>query len=109
MNQLINIALESADDEQGFNWWLAVVSSTAFQHKGKACTTSAGVKLVKDGWYLLFNYYDRTPPTSTDSFVLDQKSEMVIDAEGVIFTGSCLALEPARAMRSRARRVRPLS
>jgi hypothetical protein len=26
---------------------------------------------------------------------------MVIDAEGVIFTGSCLALEPARAMRSR--------
>lgn len=43
-------------------------------------------------------YYERTPPTSTDSFVLDQKSEMVIDAEGVIFTGSCLALEPARAM-----------
>ena len=39
-------------------------------------------------------------PTSTDSFVLDQKSEMVIDAERVIFTGSCLALEPARAMRS---------
>ena len=46
-------------------------------------------------------YYERTPPPSTDSFVLDQKSEMVIDAEGVIFTGSCLALEPARAMRSR--------
>ena len=46
-------------------------------------------------------YYERTPPTSTDSFVLDQKSEMVIDAEGVIFTGSCLAPEPARAMRSR--------
>ena len=46
-------------------------------------------------------YYERTPPTSTDSFVLDQKSEMVTDAEGVIFTGSCLALEPARAMRSR--------
>lgn len=101
VNQLI--ALESADDEQGFNWWLAVVSGTAFQHKGKACTTSAGVKLVKDGWYLSVKYYDsdRTPPTSTDSFVLDQKSEKVIDAEGVIFTGSCLALEPARAMRSR--------
>ena len=99
VNQLI--ALESADDEQGFNWWLAVVSGTAFQHKGKACTTSAGVELVKDGWYLSVKYYERTPPTSTDSFVLDQKSEMVIDAEGVIFTGSCLALEPARAMRSR--------
>lgn len=99
VNQLI--ALESADDEQGFNWWLAVVSGTAFQHKGKACTTSAGVKLVKDGWYLSVKYYERIPPTSTDSFVLDQKSEMVIDAEGVIFTGSCLALEPARAMRSR--------
>ena len=99
VNQLI--ALESADDEQGFNWWLAVVSGTAFQHKGKACTTSAGVKLVKDGWYLSVKNYERTPPASTDSFVLDQKSEMVIDAEGVIFTGSCLALEPARAMRSR--------
>jgi hypothetical protein len=59
MNQLIT--LESADDEQGFNWWLAVVSGTAFQHKGKACTTSAGVKLVKDGWYLSSKYYDRTP------------------------------------------------
>ena len=93
VNQLI--ALESADDEQGFNWWLAVVSGTAFQHKGKACTTSAGVELVKDGWYLSVKYYERIPPTSTDSFVLDQKSEMVI------FTGSCLALEPARAMRSR--------
>ena len=99
VNQLI--ALESDNDEQGFIWWLAVVSGTAFQHKGKACTTSAGVKLVKDGWYLSVKYYDRTPLTSTDSFVLDQKSEMVIDAEGVIFTGSCLALEPARAMRSR--------
>ena len=101
MNQLIT--LESADDEQGFNWWLAVVSGTAFQHKGKACTTSAGVKLVKDGWYLSLTVkciLRKNPPTSTDSFVLDQKSEMVIDAERVIFTGSCLALEPARAMRS---------
>jgi len=92
MNQLIT--LESADDEQGFNWWLAVVSGTAFQHKGKAYTTSAGVKLVKDGWYLSVKYYDRTPLTSTDSFVLDQKSEMVIDAEGVIFTGSWYTPRP---------------
>jgi hypothetical protein len=91
VNQLI--ALESADDEQGFNWWLAVVSGTAFQHKGKAYTTSAGVKLVKDGWYLSVKYYDRTL-TSTDSFVLDQKSEMVIDAEGVIFTGSWYTPRP---------------
>ena len=42
-----------------------------------------------------------TPPTSRGSFVLDQKSEVVIDVEGVIFTESCLALEPARARRSR--------
>jgi hypothetical protein len=60
VNQLI--ALESADDEQGFNWWLAVVSGTAFQHKGKACTTSAGVKLVKDGWYLSVKYILRKNP-----------------------------------------------
>ena len=51
---------------------------------------------VGQGWMVsLSQVLRQNPPTSTDSFVLDQKSKMVI------FTGSCLALEPARAMRSR--------
>ena len=95
------VALESADDEQGFTWWLAVVSGVAFQHVGKAATTKGGVKLVKDGWYLSVKFYERSPPTSSDTFLLDNKNEMMIDAEGVIFTSSSLALQPARAQRSR--------
>jgi hypothetical protein len=64
--------------------------------------------LVKDGWYLSVKYYDRTPPTSTDSFVLDQKSEMVIDAEGVIFTGIAWLSSLLELCALGARQVRPL-
>jgi hypothetical protein len=81
--------------------WLAVVSGVAFQHTGKAATTRGGVKLVKDGWYLSVKFYERSPATSSDTFLLDNDSEMIIDAEGVIFTSSSLALQPARAQRSR--------
>ena len=35
------LALDSADDEHGFCWWLAVVSGVA-----KASTTKAGVNLI---------------------------------------------------------------
>jgi hypothetical protein len=41
------VALESADDEHGFSWWLAVVTRAPFQHKGKTQTTAAGVKLIE--------------------------------------------------------------
>ena len=47
------MALESANDEHGFCWWLAVVSGVA-----KASTTKAGVNLVNDGWYLTVKYYE---------------------------------------------------
>ena len=94
------LALESADDEHGFCWWLAVVSGVAFQHAGKPSTTKAGVNLVNDGWYLTVKYYERTPPLAIDTFVLDESSDMIIDAEGVIFTGPSLALEPARPQRA---------
>ncbi len=50
----------------------------------------AGVNLVNDGWYLTVKYYERTPPLAIDIFVLDESSDMIIDAEGVIFTGPSL-------------------
>jgi len=77
-----------------------VVSGVAFQHAGKPSTTKAGVNLVNDGWYLTVKYYERTPPLAIDTFVLDESSDMIIDAEGVIFTGPSLALEPARPQRA---------
>ena len=82
--------------------WLAVVSGVAFQHTGKAATTRGGVKLVKNGWYLSVKFYERSPATSSDTFLLDNDSdrEMVIDAEGVIFTSNqSSALQPVRAQR----------
>ena len=57
------------------------------EHSGKPSTTKAGVNLVNDGWYLTVKYYERTPPLAIDTFVLDESSDMIIDAEGVIFTG----------------------
>ena len=47
------LALESADDELGFSWWLAVVTRAPFQHQGKAQTTEAGEKLVNNGCTIL--------------------------------------------------------
>ena len=91
------LALESADDEHGFSWWLAVVTRAPFQHKGKTQTTAASVKLIEKGWYLAVQYYERTPPSSVDTFQLSAL-EMVIDAEGVIFASPSL-LEPARPQR----------
>ena len=82
-----------------------MVSGVAFQHDaGKPSTTKAGrafrVKLVNDGWYLTVKYYERTPPLTTDTFVLDDSSDMIIDSEGVIFTGPSLAREPTRPQRA---------
>ena len=91
------LALESAYDELGFSWWLAVVTRAPFQHQGKAQTTEAGEKLG-------VQFYDRTPPSSDDTFQLSAQ-EMLIDAEGVIFSSSSLLLEPVRP--ERVLRARP--
>ena len=47
---------------------------------------------------------DRTPPSSDDTFQLSAQ-EMLIDAEGVIFSSSSLLLEPVRP--ERVLRARP--
>ena len=78
--------------------WQTVVTRAPFQHKGKTQTTAAGVKLIEKGWYLAVQYYERTPPSSVDTFQLSAL-EMVIDAEGVIFASASLRLEPARPQR----------
>ncbi len=53
------------------------------------------IKLVNNGWYLGVQFYERTLPSSDDTFQLSAQ-EMRIDAEGVIFSSSSLLLEPVR-------------
>ena len=36
--------------------------------------------------YLKVKYYERSPPSSTTTFRFDEDSEMLIDAEGVVFS-----------------------
>ena len=58
--------------------------------------TQSGVQLITKGWYLTVKYYERTPPTATAlaTFTL-AADEMIIDAEGVIFTEESLRLDIA--------------
>ena len=71
--------------------------------------TQSGVQLINKGWYLTVKYYERTPPTALATFTL-AADEMIIDAEGVIFTEESLRLDiaasaPRRALRPRAARA----
>ena len=50
LNQVI--AVESADDEEGFLWWLCKVSTPAFRHTGRETKTENGVVLKRGLWYL---------------------------------------------------------
>ena len=78
------IAVESANDAEGFSWWLCLVTQIAFQHEGKTETTENGVKLTAGHWYMKIMYYERSPPIR-DQLSLDKTSELIIDNEGVIF------------------------
>ena len=96
------IAVESADDAEGFSWWLALVTSVAFQYDGPTKTTEHGVKLNKGQWYITVMFYDRSPPTSEDQFRLNRSYEMIMDVEGVVYIGHITLVE-ARASRSSGR------
>jgi hypothetical protein len=84
--------------------FIGYVTRAPFQHQGKAQTAEAGEKLVNNGWYLGVRFYERTPPYSDDTYQLSAQ-EMLIDAEGVIFSSSSLLLEPVRP--ERVLRARP--
>ena len=98
LDQIIDV--ESADDAEGFSWWLALVTLVAFQYDGPI--TEHGVKLKKGQWYLTVMFYDRSPPTSEDQFRLNGLYEMVMDVEGVVYIGHITLVE-ARASRSSGR------
>ncbi len=45
------IAMESADDEEGFRWWLAKSEGPAVQYTGRKKTEN-GVMFVDGGYYI---------------------------------------------------------
>jgi hypothetical protein len=76
------IAMESADDPEGFSFWLARAEGPAFQYDGpRVC--EAGRLLIPGGWYIKVCYYDRFPPTSVSTFKLNPET-YIENVEGVI-------------------------
>ncbi len=66
------IAMESADDEEGFRWWLAKAEGPAVQYTGRKKTEN-GVTFVDGGYYISLRYCERFPPSSPDTFKLSAK------------------------------------
>ena len=76
------LALESADDDEGFSFWLVRVEEVAFVYSGQK-RTEDGVVFVSGGYYIKVRYYERFPPSSPSTFKLSA-SVITENAEGVI-------------------------
>ena len=76
------IALESADDANGFFFWLARADGSMFKHAGERKHAN-GIILKRGGYYIKVRHYDRFPSTSSNTFKLSNQI-VTIDAEGVI-------------------------
>ena len=76
------MAMESADDQEGFSFWLARVEKKAYKHQGPK-TVQDGRTLIPNTWYIGLRYYDRFPTTSSSTFKLGQETHDE-NAEGVI-------------------------
>jgi hypothetical protein len=76
------IAMESADDAEGFLWWLARAEGPAECYRGSKKTVD-GVTFVDGGYYISLRYYERFPPNSPDIFKLSAHIYKE-NAEGVI-------------------------
>ena len=84
------VALQAADDEDGFTFWIAKVVTPGFVQPGHPSTETEkdGVMLRGGGMYISVNIYDRYPSTAKNTFRegLDPPRPWTIDAEGVIRT-----------------------
>jgi hypothetical protein len=94
------IAMESAEDSNGFSFWLGRAEGPAFQHAGPSATV-AGWTLIPGGYtYINVCYFDRFPLTSPYTFKLNTES-YTENAEGVIARNDAVA----ESSRRRSRRV----
>ena len=83
------IVIESAEDSNGFSFWLGRAEGLAFQHAGPRATV-AGWTLIPGGWYINVCYFDRFPLTSHSTFKLNTES-YTENAEGVIARNDAVA------------------
>lgn len=79
------VALESNDDADGFQFWLARVQKVAFKHEGKRHVKD-GVDVRPGGWYITVVMYERFPLSSEHTFKTCE-DEWTIDCEGVVLVG----------------------
>ena len=76
------IAMESADDAQGFSFWLARAKGPAYKHTGER-EEKDGRTLIPNTWYIDVCYYERFPLNSPSTFKLGQETYLE-NAERVI-------------------------
>jgi len=89
------ISLESADDPEGFTFWLARAEGPAQKYTGPAKMEN-GRKYVPNTWYIRVRYYNRFPVTSHTTFKLSSE-ELLENAEGVTARKvKCTVPQPAR-------------
>jgi hypothetical protein len=79
------VALESANDAEGFGFWLAeVVEAATYNHATKT-SVDKGVKIVKGNYYMLVKIMNRVAVDSASTFILEATEETRrINAEGLI-------------------------
>ena len=61
------LALESADDAEGFSFWLAHAEGAVYTHIGPK-ETKNGRTFITGGLYIPVRYYSRSPPDSDTTF-----------------------------------------
>jgi len=76
------LALESAEDPEGFSFWLARAEGPAYVHRGGK-ETKAGRTFVPGGLYVPVRYYSRFPSTSSTTFKLTSEIQHE-NAEGLL-------------------------
>ena len=95
------IAMESAEDVDGFSFWLARVEGVAYKYTGPQ-KTEHGRTFVPNTWYIKVRYFDRYPRTSSSTFKLGTQTHAE-NVEGVI-SRSVQHADAAQGVRRSARR-----
>ena len=95
------IAMESADDAQGFSFWLARAKGPAYKHTGER-EEKDGRTLIPNTWYIDVCYYERFPLNFPSTFKFAEK--MYTERGGCDCTQHCRAESAGSTKRSTERR-----
>jgi len=81
------LALESADDAEGFSFWLARAEGAVYTHIGPKETKNR--TFITGGLYIPVRYYSRSPPDSDTTFKLSSQVENE-SVEGLLADNFCV-------------------